>query len=173
MRRENAFTLVELVITLVILGVIAALVAPKIVNLSDEARIAALKGMEGAMRSGTRLIHSKAIINSKTVAADTMVIDGDTIFLHSGYPVGNWMRGIRYIINLDNVSFSSASAICNIEWCGRGNQTSIPSGVTVSSPGRIGKVYPEGYSWNDACGVYYINREDGSAPQIGVETSGC
>ncbi|NOQ80929.1 MAG: prepilin-type cleavage/methylation domain-containing protein, partial [Methylophaga sp.] len=85
----------------------------------------------------------------------------------------NWMAGFRYIVNLDAVHFSGASVECNSEWCGRGNQTSIPSGVTTTSPGRIGKVFPEGYSFNDQCGVYYLNNEDGSAAKVGIETNDC
>ena len=129
--------------------------------------------MQGAMSSGATMIYSKALINGQIDDASSITIDGATISLHSGYPVGNWMAGIRYIVNLDVVNFSNASAICTNEWCGRGNQTSIPSGITTSSPSRIGKVYPKGYSWNDECGVYYVNHENGSAAETGLETDDC
>jgi len=169
----NGFTLIELVVVIVLLGILAATAAPKFINLTKDAKIATLQGMQGAMRSGVQMIYSKAIVEDKTVGDDTLDVDGITITLHSGYPIGNWARGIRYIVNLDAVAFSSASAVCTVEWCGRGNQTSIPSGVTTTSPGRMGKVYPKGYSWNDECGVYYINHENGSEPEIGLETDDC
>ena len=126
------------------------------------------------MRSGTNLIYSKAVLNNQDEEALTMAdIGGVRMQLHSGYPVGNWMNGIRYIINLDDVEYSRNGAICTSNWCGMGNATTIPSGISTTSPGRIGKVFPRGYSWNDQCGVYYMNHENGSAPEIGLETQDC
>lgn len=173
MHINKGFTLIELVIVIIILGILAVVAAPKFINMSDDARLASLEGMQGAMKSGAKMLHSKASVEGKTSGSDSITIGSATISLHSGYPVGNWMAGIRYIVDLDAVNFSSATAKCTSEWCGRGNQTSIPSGVTTTSPGRIGKVFPKGYSWNDECGVYYINHENGSAVEIGLETNDC
>ena len=171
--KSKGFTLIELVVVIVILGILAATAAPKFIDLTSDARIATLKGMQGAMRSGVKLIYAKALIEKKTSGANTLTVGSANISLHSGYPVGNWIAGMRYIVDLDAVSFSNASAKCTVEWCGRGNQTSTPSGVTTTAPGRLGKVYPEGYSWNDQCGVYYINHQNGSEPVIGIETADC
>jgi general secretion pathway protein G len=43
MRRQRGFTLIELMVVLVILGVLAAIIAPKIMDRPDEARIVAAK----------------------------------------------------------------------------------------------------------------------------------
>ncbi len=171
--KNKGFTLIELVVVIAILGILAVTAAPKFIDLSTDARIATLEGMQGAMRSGAKMIYSKAIIENKTNGAETLDVGGVSISLHSGYPIGNWLAGFRYIVNLDAVNFSSAAAVCNVEWCGRGNQTSIPSGVTTTTPGRMGKIFPKGYSWNDECGVYYINHVNGSEPEIGLETNDC
>lgn len=173
MIKNQGFTLIELVVVIVILGILAVTAAPKFIGLSTDAKVATLEGMQGAMKSGADMIYSKAFINNKVVNDDTLIVGSASISLHSGYPVGNWMAGFRYIVDLDAVNFSSATAICNVEWCGRGNQTSIPSGITTTSPGRIGKVIPKGYSWNDECGVYYVNHENGTEPEIGLETNDC
>ena len=173
MIKNKGFTLIELVVVIVILGILSVVAAPKFINLTTDAKIASLEGMQGAMKSGAQMIYSKALIQEKLIGDDTLVVDGASISLHSGYPVGNWMAGFRYIVDLDTVNFSSASAICDVQWCGRGNQTSTPSGITTTLPGRLGKVFPKGYSWNDECGVYYINHENGSEVEIGLETNDC
>ncbi|GIC77736.1 Tfp pilus assembly protein FimT/FimU [Moritella sp. F3] len=174
MNKQQGFTLIELVIVIIVLGILAATAIPKFTNLSSDARIASLKGMEGAMRSGTNLIHSKAVVNNQDVNEATLSIDGINILLHSGYPVGNWMNGIRYIVNLDTVEFSKDNAICTTDWCGMGNATTIPSGIiSTTYPGRIGKVFPRGYRWSDQCGVYYLNHQDGTPAIIGLETEDC
>jgi MSHA pilin protein MshA len=51
-KKQQGFTLIELVIVIVILGILAATAAPKFIDLSTDARIATLKGMQGAMSSG-------------------------------------------------------------------------------------------------------------------------
>jgi len=174
MNKQQAFTLIELVIVIIVLGILAAVAVPKFINLSSESRIASLRGMEGAMRSGADLIHSKAVITGQDAETVTMTnIGGVNMQLHSGYPVGNWINGIRYIVNLDTVYFSTRNKICTADWCGMGNQKSLNSGNATTVNGKLGKVFPRGYSWNDACGVYYINHEDGSPAEIGIETEDC
>ena len=167
-KKQKGFTLIELVV--IILGILVATAAPKFIDLSTDARMATLERMQGSMRSGTKMIYSKAIIQNKTNGADMLEVGSVSISLHSGYP----NAGNRYIVNLNAVNASTdATAICNVELCGRDNQTSIPSGVTATSPGRIGKVFPKRYSWNDECGVYYLNHADGREAEIGVETDDC
>lgn len=55
------FTLVEVVLSLVILGVLAAVAAPRLLNLSKDARIAAVQGVEGAIRSQVHLLQMKCM----------------------------------------------------------------------------------------------------------------
>jgi MSHA pilin protein MshA len=170
--KHNGFTLIELIIVIVILGILAVTAAPKFIDISTDATIAKLQGMQGALRSGTKLIYAKALIQDKVSADDTITVGTATIALHSGYPTGHFNDSMRYIVNLDHVwSLSSSAVICDTDWCGRGNQTTLPSGITT--PGLLGKIYPKGYSFDDQCGVYYINNQDGSAPVIGLETDQC
>lgn len=52
MSRKNGFTLVELVMVIVILGILAIVAIPKFFSLQDDAQEAAEKGVVGAVRSG-------------------------------------------------------------------------------------------------------------------------
>lgn len=173
MNRKNGFTLIELILVIVILGIIAATAIPKFSNLTRDARIAKLEGMRGAMRSGTTMIYSKAVIQGKISGDDTITLDGASVSLNSGYPIGHWSYGFRYTVNLEGLTYTAAGDVCTREWCGTGNQTSIPSGKTTISPGMMGKIYTKGYRYSDQCGVYYINHANGTAAEIGLETDDC
>ena len=60
--RMQGFTLIELVVVIVILGILAATAAPKFMDLQRDARISRLEGLKAAIRSAENMTRSKAII---------------------------------------------------------------------------------------------------------------
>ena len=62
MKKSSGFTLIELVVVIVILGILAATAAPKFMDLQKDTRISALNGLMGAMKSASSMVYSKAIL---------------------------------------------------------------------------------------------------------------
>ena len=60
--KKNGFTLMELIIVIVILGVLAVTAAPRFLNIQESAREAVLEGVAGAMEGVITQVTSKAII---------------------------------------------------------------------------------------------------------------
>lgn len=60
--RKNGFTLIELVIVIVILGILAVTAAPRFLNLQTDAKNSALEGLKGAIESGLAIGYSKMAI---------------------------------------------------------------------------------------------------------------
>jgi type II secretory pathway pseudopilin PulG len=165
--------LVELIVVIVVLGVLAVIAAPRFISVSTDAQIAALKGMEAALKSGSRLVYSKSLIAGQTGETGTVTTFDIDIPVEYGYPSAT-LGAMGVAVNLDISFISSLSITCADEWCGLGNWTSLPSGVDVPSTARVLKLIPEGYSYRDQCGVYYINyRSDQLAPLVGTETDEC
>ncbi len=60
--KKNGFTLIELVVVIVILGILAVVAAPKFMNLQVDARNASLKGLEGSLKSALGTTYAKLTI---------------------------------------------------------------------------------------------------------------
>ncbi|WP_305373841.1 type II secretion system protein [Photobacterium leiognathi] len=88
MKKQQGFTLIELVVVIVILGILAVTAAPKFMNLQGDARHASLQGLKGAIQGASGIVYGKAAIagveNSSTVVSvGTGTHEVQTIY---GYP---------------------------------------------------------------------------------------
>jgi len=90
MKRQGGFTLIELVVVIVILGILAVTAAPRFLNLQDDARNATLEGLSGAIQGASSMIYGKAAIAGEESNAGPVAVSSgvgsDSINTVYGYP---------------------------------------------------------------------------------------
>ncbi len=85
MRKQGGFTLIELVVVMVILGILAAVALPRFVDMSGQARTAKITAALGSVRSGAALAHA-AFLAAGSPATGVVKLEGKDYTLVNGYP---------------------------------------------------------------------------------------
>ncbi|MDX1539564.1 prepilin-type N-terminal cleavage/methylation domain-containing protein [Arsukibacterium sp.] len=161
-RNQAGFTLIELIIVIVILGILAVTAAPKFLDFGGDARRSTLTGVKGALESASSIVYGKAIIAGQQaaalscftgttvvaapVAATTCTTGTDVVY---GYPAAS------------EASLRAAAELATAEWAitGTGPALITPAGYTPTTAGT--------------CQVSYTAATATAKPAIVVTGTGC
>ena len=163
MNKQAGFTLVELIIVIVILGILAVTAAPRFLNLQGDANASTLEGLQGSIRSGMNIVNGKSIIASdhKKATAEVTVDTGDAVDTVYGYPAATLAAFEAFL----DVSFATDdSADFNLD-------DSATDGTLI--------IYPNSYVKTDDCRIDYKQATATTGPVvvtppvITLVTTGC
>ncbi|MBY6095730.1 type II secretion system protein [Ferrimonas balearica] len=155
MKRQQGFTLIELVVVIIILGILAVTAAPKFINLQKDARVATLSGVEGALKGGNALVYSKAAIQGQeNEATGSVDIDGNGTNVVTAY--GYAKDAAALVAILEDATTSSAA---DATWLVEGQGPFL--------------IYDKNTSNNECAVEYTAPTAPGAAPQYDIKDTKC
>jgi len=126
MKQQSGFTLVELIIVIVILGILAVTAVPKFINIQDDAAQSAAEGIVGAINSAAVSVRGAALVRGVAATGGNVSASGSNVaVVVGGYPAAT-SPGIANAVDIDaswagsvsgtNFLYQNSTGNCTVQY---------------------------------------------------------
>jgi MSHA pilin protein MshA len=178
-QQQRGFTLIELIIVIVILGILAVTAAPKFIDIQSDAQASTMQGVKAALQGGSQLVYAKSAIageqnnanndDGATTRTDDVEIATIRIETEFGYPDADNMTEAM-INGWADLNFTAVTG----DWVFTdSSDAAVVAGSFVITPLGVAAVAAADPA-NTKCQVVYTNTGiAGASPTLLSEIEGC
>ena len=160
---SKGFTIIELVVVIVILGIVSVTAASKFLNLQTDARISTLNGLKGGMEGASAMLYGKTSALGLDKAASASVnVEGDDISVVYGYPAA--MNAQTWSMLIESTFLDAEWGVGNADWYF--TNSNDKDGKIIYAPASRKKV-------GENCYLEYQEATETTTPVFALTTTGC
>ena len=144
--KQAGFTLIELIMVIVILGVLSAFALPRFADLGGNARTASINGLAGTIKAAANIAHAQSLA-AGSASGDAATLEGASVTMVEFYPTA------------DADGIQSAAQISTSDYTPTGGGATAGAAIT--------------FALQTDCNVVYTAATVGGTPTAVATVSGC